>query len=82
MTSKLDTVREILGHRIDGEPVVSGKWLVWRCTKSAQTMQKFIGRVNDEGIACFCRDGKFGVLRSDVEPEAAAAAADLAADRK
>jgi len=78
--TKMETIREILGHRIDGEPVVSGKWLVWRCTKSYSTMQKFIGRVNDEGVACFFRDGKFGVLRSDVETESAAAAADLAAE--
>lgn len=62
----IDTIKNILGHRIEGDPVRSGKWLVWRCTKSPQTMDKFVGRVRDEGATCFCRDGKFGVLADDI----------------
>lgn len=75
----IKTITDIMGHRIAGEPTRSGKWLVWRCTKSAQTMAKFVGRVSDEGVHCFCRDGKFGVLAADID-ESSEALADLAAD--
>lgn len=44
MTSKIEIVREHLGHRIEGEPREDGKWLVWDCRFSAQTMDKFVGR--------------------------------------
>ncbi len=79
MTTIAD-VTAIMGHRIEGEPVTTGKWLVWRCTKSAQTMSKFVGRVSDMGVRCFCRDGKFGVLAADVDGDAADAKADLTAE--
>ena len=80
MTS-IDTIKSIMGHRIDGEPVRSGKWLVWRCTKSAQTMAKFVGRVSDEGVRCFCRDGKFGVLAEDIGDASEAASELISATR-
>ena len=79
--TELNTIREIMGHRIEGEPVRSGKWLVWKCNKSGQTMLKFVGRVSDLGVACFCRDGKFGVLADDIS-DAADARADLAAEHR
>lgn len=73
-------ITAIMGHRIEGEPFRSGKWLVWRSTKSSQTMSKFVGRVADLGVSCFCRDGKFGVLASDLASDAADARADLDAE--
>lgn len=79
MTTIAD-ITSIMGHRIEGEPVHSGKWIVWRATKSGQTMAKFVGRVADLGVSCFCRDGKFGVLASDIASDAADAKSDLAAE--
>jgi len=47
-------------------PRESGKWIIWDCSKSPQTMQKFVARVKKEtGQPAFCRDGKFGVLAAD-----------------
>jgi hypothetical protein len=66
MTSKIEIVREHLGHRIEGEPREDGKWLVWDCRFSAQTMDKFVGRCKRDGVTAFFRAGRFGVLASDL----------------
>lgn len=48
-------------------PRIEGRWIVWNCVVSVQTMGKFVERVKEEGIPAFCRKGTFGVLASAVE---------------
>lgn len=60
----INEVEEILANRVEhGTSVSDGKWIVWKCALSAQTMAKFVGRVKSQtGQPAFFRSGKFGVL--------------------
>lgn len=61
----IQAVEGVCAHRLSN-PRASGKWIVWDCAVSAQTMEKFAARVKrDTGRPTFLRDGKFGVLAGE-----------------
>lgn len=62
----ISAVEEICSHRLTSEARESGKWIVWDCGHSAQTMSKFVGRVKrDTRQPAFFRSGTFGVLAAE-----------------
>ena len=60
-------VRDVVGDHRLGEMIENDKWTVWLCGHSTRTMDKFVGRLKRQGVAAFCRPGKFGVLTETVQ---------------
>jgi len=62
-TEIIESVEEIVSHRLTSSAKQSGKWIVWDCRLSGKTMDKFVDRVKKQtGRPVFFRDSKFGVL--------------------
>jgi len=66
--SRIEEFTSIFGHRLTDTVNNDGKWIVWGCVHSTQTMAKFIRRAKKEGFSsAFCRDYKVGVLVRELE---------------
>ena len=62
----IEKVESICAHRLVSDAHIGGKWIIWNCDLSPQTMAKFIDRVKQQtSQPAFFRGGRFGVLATE-----------------
>ena len=59
--TRIATMTATFGNRLDGEPEISGGWIVWSTGTSEQTLAKFVQRAKDAGVpGVFAKRGRVG----------------------